>query len=241
MTHVQSEKSKKMRASYVVASSDCSWPGVLGVHTSISSAMRHVESLIADRSRWYLVEHDRRELDDVYAKTHDPLLRVREVKLTLDMTKSSPVPKNATVEMVVLRVWLHTKKRSCLLRQKVSEEKRMPSDRSLVDLLRGMAEHPGNLKDDAMRDAADTIERLTFERNNDQKLMGVQAEYIRLAQAEQARAEWGLKQCHLLARRALAAHDEAGVCKQLPHIIRICEQQGVVSDGILREAEENHE
>jgi len=93
------------RALYVVAASDSSWPGVLGVRTSLVKAMAHLQSIKADRLRWYRVTWDQRFADTKYTRAHDPLFRAREVRMT---RKDEPLdwhPEAESVSLVVLRVW----------------------------------------------------------------------------------------------------------------------------------------
>jgi hypothetical protein len=93
------------RSLYVVAASDCTWPGVLGVHTSRKAAMAHLDSVKRDRLRWYRVEWDWAERETAYTREHDPLMRVREVRLVPDEAKEHNVMLFATLSLVVLRVW----------------------------------------------------------------------------------------------------------------------------------------
>jgi hypothetical protein len=93
------------RALYVVAVSDCTWPGVLGVHTSLVKAMAHLQSIKADRLRWYRVEWDQPGVDEPYAREHDPLWRAHEVRLARKSEPCSYPPEAETVTLVVLRVW----------------------------------------------------------------------------------------------------------------------------------------
>lgn len=60
--------------------------------------------------------------------------------------------------------------------------------------------------------------------------------------SENAEAQWGLKQCHTLARRALNAQKPEKRAELLGHILRICEQQSAVNPtsktGVLRGEDE---
>lgn len=98
----------KRRAVYVVAASDSSWPGVLGVHGSYARADSHHASIVEGRMRWYRQDWEHRDKDTDYTREHDPLLTLTETRLVWDegrsVAQSEYQPDVVTVK--TLRVWL---------------------------------------------------------------------------------------------------------------------------------------
>jgi hypothetical protein len=93
------------RALYVVAASDSTWPGVLGVHTSLVKAIAHLDSVKQDRLRWYRVEWARAEAETAYTREYDPLCRMREVRMVAKDATAQAGLMPANLSLVVLRVW----------------------------------------------------------------------------------------------------------------------------------------
>ena len=74
-------------------------------------------------------------------------------------------------------------------------------------------------------EAVAEIRRLRAEVEQAQQELTAERAEQEAVTAERNEAVQGLRDCHMLARRALAAATRDGTAKHLPHILRICERQ----------------
>lgn len=95
----------------------------------------------------------------------------------------------------------------------------MSEDRDIVAMARA-ASYDDRLADGMLyRKLADEIERFqAIERHRDHL-----HDCLQRAERELDEARRALRDCHMLARRALAAATRDGMAKHLPHVLRICE------------------